>query len=92
MYSWKGSKYLYFLWDLWSYTQGAVKLTKNAGFDKYKYSRYGIGFVACGSFSLPDGSGFVKNLIIFGADMSSSAHVNNRKNISWFLAKIQHQD
>ena len=28
----------------------AAKLTKNAGFDKYKYSRYGIGFDARGNF------------------------------------------
>ena len=62
-------------------------MAKNAGFDKYKYSRYGIGFDACGSFSLPDGSGFGKNLIIFGADMSSSAHVNNRKKDILILGK-----
>ena len=43
---------------------GAVKLTKNADFDKYKYSGYGIGFDARGSFSLSDGSGFAKNVII----------------------------
>ena len=38
---------------------GAVKLTKNAVFDKYKY-KYGIGFDAHGNFSLSDGSGFGK--------------------------------
>ena len=42
----------------------AVKVTKNADFDKYKYSGYGIGFDARGSFSLSDGSGFAKNVII----------------------------
>ena len=31
---------------------GAVKLTKNADPDKYKYSGYGIGFDARGSFLL----------------------------------------
>ena len=62
-------------------------MAKNAGFDKYKYARYGIGFDSCGSFSLPDGSGFGKNLIIFGADMSSSAHVNNRKKDILILGK-----
>ena len=39
---------------------GAVKLTKNASFDKYKYSGFGIGFK---SFSLSNGSGFGKNSI-----------------------------
>ena len=33
-------------------------------------------------FSLSDGSGFGKNVIIFGADMTLSAHVDNRKKIS----------
>ena len=49
---------------------GAVKLTKNADFDKYKYSGYGIGFDASGSFFLLDGSRFGKIQIIFGAVMS----------------------
>ena len=35
-------------------------LTKNADFDKYKTSGYGIGFNVRGSFSLSDGSGLVK--------------------------------
>ena len=43
-------------------------MTKNADFDKCKYSRHGLGFDACRSFSLSDGSGFGKNVIIFGAD------------------------
>ena len=42
---------------------GALKLVKNADIDKYKYSGYGIGFDARGSFSLSDGSIFVKDLI-----------------------------
>ena len=33
-------------------------------------------------FSLSDDSGFGKNVIIFGADMTLSAHVDNRKKIS----------
>ena len=59
---------------------GAVKLTKNADSDKYKYSGYGIGFDSRGSFSHSSG-GYGKNVIIFGADMSSSAHANNKRNI-----------
>ena len=35
---------------------GAVKLTKNADPDKYKYSGYGIGFDLQSEFLLPDGS------------------------------------
>ena len=49
---------------------GAVKLT-NPDPDKYKYSGYGIGFDAIGSFSLSEGfSLFGKEVIIFGADLS----------------------
>ena len=55
---------------------GAVKLTKNADPDKYRYLGCCIGFDASGSFSLSDGSGFGKKAIIFGADMSSSVHVD----------------
>ena len=50
---------------------GAVALTKNADIDKYKYSGYGIGFDRRSSFSFPSG-GFGQNVLIFGADMSSS--------------------
>ena len=58
-----------------------MKLTKNADLDKYNYSGYGIGFDSFSDFSLPDGI-MGKNAIIFGADMSSSVHVDNkRKNI-----------
>ena len=35
------------------------------------------------SFSLSDGSGFGKNVIIFGADMSSSGHVEKKIPNSW---------
>ena len=52
---------------------GAVTLTKNADIDKYEYSRYGIGFDRKSSFSFP-GGGFGPDIIIFGVDMSSSAH------------------
>ena len=54
---------------------GAVKLAKNAHFNKYKYSGYGIGFW----YLEPNGSRFGKNVKIFGADMSSSAHFNKNK-------------
>ena len=61
---------------------GAVTLTKNAGIDidKYGYSGYGIGFDKKSSFSFPSG-GFGQNVIIFGVDVSSSVHVDNKKYI-----------
>ena len=57
---------------------GAVTLTKNADIDKYGYSGYGIGFDRRSRLSFP-GGGFGQNLLIFGADMSSSAHIDNKK-------------
>ena len=56
---------------------GAVKLTKNADIDKYKYSGYGIGFDGKGFYSRPTG-GTGRNVIIFGADMSSSTNIKNK--------------
>ena len=55
---------------------GAVSLTKNADIDKYKYSGYGIAFNILGEFSF--GNGLGRNCIIFGADLSSSPHANNK--------------
>ena len=57
---------------------GVVTLTKNADIEKYGYSGYGIGFDRRSSFSFPSG-GFGQNVLIFGVDMSSSMHVNNKK-------------
>ena len=56
---------------------GSVKLTKNGDPDKYKYSGYAIGFDSRSEFSFPDGS-MGKIVIIFGADMSSSVHTDNK--------------
>ena len=56
----------------------AVTLTKNAGVEKYEYSGFGIGFDRRSRFLFPD-DGFGKNVLIFGADMSSSAHIANKK-------------
>ena len=53
-------------------------MTKNADIDKYGYPGYGIGFDRRSSFSFP-GGGFGQNVLIFGADMSSSAHIDNKK-------------
>ena len=57
---------------------GSVTLTKNADIDKYKYSDYGTGFDRRSSFSFP-GDGFGQNVLIFGVDMSPSAHIDNNK-------------
>ena len=57
---------------------GAVTLTKNADIEKYKYSGYGIGFDRRSSFSFT-GGGFGQNVVIFGADMSTSIRIDNKK-------------
>ena len=51
---------------------------KNTDIDKYGYSGYGIGFDRRSSFSFT-GDGFGQNVLIFGADMSSFAHIDNKK-------------
>ena len=49
--------------------------------EKYKYSEYGIEFDSRSEFSFTDGS-FGKNVIVFGAAMTSSVHIdNNEKDI-----------
>ena len=65
---------------------GAVKLTKNADIGKYGYSGYGTGFDRTSSFSFPSG-GFGQNVIIFGVDMSSSDHIDNKKKDILILGK-----
>ena len=64
---------------------GAVSLTKNADIVQYKYSGYGIGFDRKEEFSFGDGVG--RKCIIFGADMSSSSHANNKQNNILILGK-----
>ena len=54
---------------------GAVKLTKHADVDLYKYSGYGIGFDRKRSYSVDDEVG--RNVIIVGVDMNSSSHIDN---------------
>ena len=56
---------------------GAVILTKNADIEKYKYSGYSIGFDRS-RFSFTDG-GLGQNVLIFGEDMSTSIHIDNKK-------------
>ena len=89
IHSWKSSKHLLFyeLGASRSHSSdptlkncffGAVILTKNADIDEYGYSGYGIGFGRRLSFSFP-GGGCGQNVLVFGADMSSSAHIDDKK-------------
>ena len=57
---------------------GAVTLTKNADIEKYIYSGYSTGFDRRSSFSFT-GGGSGQNVLIFGADMSTSIHIGNKK-------------
>ena len=59
---------------------GAVTLTI------YIYSGFGIVFDRRSSFSFPGGR-FGQNLLIFGVDMSSSAHIDNKKKDILVLGK-----
>ena len=70
---------------------GAVTLTKNADIDNYRYSGYGIGFGRRSGFSFPI-IGFGQNILILGADMSSSTHIDNRKKDILVLGKVQTQE
>ena len=55
----------------------SAKLTKNADLNKYNYTGYNIGFDSRSEFLFIDES-FEKNAIVFGADMSSLLHVDNK--------------
>ena len=57
---------------------GGVKLTTNPGSHKHSCSGDIISFNVGGTFPILSG-GFSKNVLIFGADMSLSAHVDNKK-------------
>ena len=65
---------------------GAVTLTKNADITKCGYSGYGIGFDRRSSFLFP-GGGLGQNVLIFGADMSFSAPIDNKKKDILVLGK-----
>ena len=59
---------------------GAIKASRPNNItdpDKYIYSGYSIGFDHAGTFTHPEGN-LVKNVIIFGADMSGSVHASNK--------------
>ena len=52
----------------------------------HRYSVYGIGFDWRSSFSFP-GGGFGQNVLLFGVDMSSSSHIDNKKKNILVLGK-----
>ena len=65
---------------------GADTFTKNVDIDKYGYSGYGIEFDRRSSFLFP-GGGFGQNVLIFGAGMSSSTHIDNKRKDILVLGK-----
>ena len=65
---------------------GAVTLTKNTDIEKHGDSGYSIRFDRRSSFSFP-GGGFGQNVLIFRVDMSSSAHIDNKKKEILVLGK-----
>ena len=74
-----------------SFLFGGVKLNKNPDPDKYSCFGYSISFHVRGTFLLSSG-GFGKNVVIFGAYMSSSVHVDNEKKDIFILGKDQRQE
>ena len=61
-------------------------MTKNADIDECGYSGYEIGFDRMSSFSFP-GGGFGQNVFFSGADMSSSACIDNENKDILILGK-----
>ena len=60
------------------YNGGKSYLFKNTDIDKYGHSGYRIGFDIKREFSF-SGGGYGQNILIFGADMSFSIHIDNKK-------------
>ena len=63
---------------------------KKVNIDKYGYSGYGIGFDRKGTFSFSGGR-YGQNLLIFGLDMSFSAHIDNKKKYILVLGGARHK-
>ena len=57
---------------------GTVKLTRNADKSKFTYNGRGIAFDGEGLWTFANG--FVRNVVYFGVDNSSSSHIDNLKN------------
>ena len=77
---------------------GAMQITKNTNTSKYDYKRYGICFDERSEFGhtiTEDGFAHttdVRNVLIFGADMSFSVHKTNRANHIYVLGTGLTQD
>ena len=69
---------------------GVVKLTKHPDFDQCKYSGYGFEFDRKGFFSL--GNEICRNVTIFGVDISSSPHIDNKKKDILIVVKCPTQE
>ena len=70
---------------------GAVKLAKhNNDVDLYKYSGDSIGFDRKRSYSIV--REIRKNVIIFGIDMSSSLHIDNKEKDILIFVNVLHKD
>ena len=68
---------------------GAVNLTKPIEVDLYKCSGYDTRFDRKVYFSISDKIG--RSVIIFGVDMSSSQHIDNKKKYIFILDNIRTQ-
>ena len=72
---------------------GAMQITKNTDISKYNYKGYGICFDERGTFGHTikegnfDHTTNARNVLIFGADMSSSVHATNRANHIYVMGK-----
>ena len=69
---------------------GAVKFIANADPGKYNILAMVLDLMQVEVFLLSDGSGFAKNVIVFGADMSSFVHIDNKKKDILILVEVQH--
>ena len=61
-----------------NFLSDATSIVKNSDKEKWEYSDYGIKFDGEGSGNF--GNDFARNIVIFGADNSSSTYVDSRKN------------
>ena len=72
---------------------GAMEITKNVDISKYNYKGYGICFDEGGTFSHTirednfDQTTATRNVLIFGADMSSSIHKTDKANNIYIMGK-----
>ena len=72
---------------------GAMKITKNTDYSKNNYTRYGLCFDEGNAFGHTiregnfDHTTNARNVLIFGADMSSSVHATNRTSHIYVMGK-----